>query len=163
MQVRKEISNQVQQSRGKFPDQPSVDHENSGKKAHKKKHRRRNSICGIPTASTMTVDISSSISSRPALSSKHRFGSTENLHRLSHTTEKDVSSSLYTHGGVTGSLVPSDKSTQHKPTIRRSNSFSDVRHQSSSSSSYYSDISARRYMPRTNQSSVRYNIITNNY
>ena len=158
MQVRKEISSHVQQSRGKFPDQP---HENSGKKAHKKKHKRRNSICGIPTASTVTVDVSSSISSQPALSSKHRFSSTENLHHLSHTTEKDISSPLYMHGGVTSSLVPSDKFTQYKPTIRRWSSFTDVRHQSSSSSCY-SDISTRRYMPRTNQSSVRYNIITNN-
>ena len=153
MQVRKEISNQAQQSQGKFPDQPSVDHENFGKKAHKKKHRRRNSICGIPTTSTVTVDVSSSQS---AFSSKHRFSSTESLHRLSHTTEKDIPSS-YAHGRVTSSLVPSDKSTLHKPTIRRWNSLNDVCHQSSSGSCY----SDGKYMSKTNQSSVGYNIISN--
>ena len=163
MQVRKEISSQVQQSKDKFLHQPSISHENSGKKAQKKKHRRRNSISGFPTTSPVTVDISSSISSqRPALSSKHRFSSTENLHRLSYTPEKDVSSSSYMYGGVTSSLLPSDKPTLYKPTIRRWSSYGDVRHQSSSSS-HHSDMSTKRYTSRTNQSSVTYNIISNKY
>ena len=160
MQVRKEISSQVQQSRDKFLDQQSVDHENSGKKKHKKKHKRRNSISGFPTTNPVTVNISSSISSQqPALSSKHRFSSTENLHRLSYTPEKDVSSSSYMYGGVTSSLLPSDKPTLYKPTIRRWSSYGDVRQ--SSSSSHHSDMSTKRYTSRTNQSSVTYNIISN--
>ena len=170
MQVRKEISNQVHQSQGKFPDQSSVDHEKSGKKAHRKKHRRRNSISGISI--TSTVAVGSLVSTQPALNSKQKFRSTENLHHPHRsTTEKDIPSLSYAYGRLTNSLLPPDQPTVHKPTFKRWSSLTDLRHQSSSkyssncnSTDYdYEKIfkNTGKYISRTNQSSVPYNIINN--
>ena len=178
MQVRKDISKHVH--KGKFTYQPSLDNESLGKKGHEKKHRRRKSISGI----TPSIPVTTYIDSQPALiSSKQKFRSTENLHRPSysttapsshtlgrvhqqHGTKKDISSSSHTLGRVHqpcgASLITSDSHSQHKPTIKRSSSFSDLSYQRSSST-HYRDIqfSIGKYMPRANQSSVKYNIITN--
>ena len=151
MRIRKEISKQVHEHQSKF--KSSLDHEGLGRKDRENKHRRRNSIGGI----TPSVSISSSPST--LMSSKHKYRSTENLHHAAYSAKKDTLSSSYTSGRTKqqrGALLASESRTQYKATIKRSDSLNDLQHKSSS---YHRDV-LEKYMPRANQSSVNYNIIS---
>ena len=157
MRVRKEISKQIHECQGKYMYKSSLDYESLGRNDRENKHRRHNSISGI----TPSVSVSSSIGSQSTLmSSKRKYRSTENLHHAAYSAKKDTPSSSYTLGRTKqqqhGALVASENRTQYKPTIKRSGSLNDLQHKSSI---YHRDIFGK-YMPKANQSSVNYNIIS---